>query len=92
MKNLLRRIFLPVLNVLESGEGAYSYRESHRKILIFVGGLFLVLSIVSGTAAIYAAQIGGVLPCLLFFLIGLVCIVVGLVGSDRAVAKIWGSK
>jgi hypothetical protein len=27
-----------------------------------------------------------------FFVVGVVCIVVGAVGSERAVAKLWGSR
>ncbi|VAW74868.1 hypothetical protein MNBD_GAMMA15-1176 [hydrothermal vent metagenome] len=88
----MRKLFLPILNLLESGEEEYRYKESHRKILLVVGGLFLFLSAVSATAAIIASQLGGLIPFLVFFLIGLVCEVVGLLGSDRAVAKIWGSK
>ncbi len=92
MKELLRNIFLPILRIFESGEGSYSYKESHRKILIFVGVLFLFLSAISATSAIISSQMSGIIPFLVFFLAGLVCEVVGLIGSNRAVAKIWGSK
>jgi len=32
------------------------------------------------------------LPIVLFFVISLVCFVVGLLGSDSAVARIWGTR
>lgn len=83
---------MPILRIFESGEGEYVYKKSHRKILLSVGALFLVLSAVSAISAITSAQLGGLIPFLVFFLVGLVCEVVGLLGSDRAVAKIWGSK
>ena len=92
MKNTLRKTFLPILRIFESGEGEYSYKQSHRKILLIVGVLFFVLSAVSAASAISSSQIGGLFPFLIFFLVGLVCEVVGLLGSNRAVAKIWGSK
>jgi hypothetical protein len=43
----------------------------------------------------FSAQVGGfggVLPALVFFAASFVSMVVGLLGSERAVAKIWGSK
>ena len=92
MKNSLRKLFLPILSIFESGEGEYSYKESHRKILLIVGALFLILSAVSAILAISSSQMGGLIPFLVFFLVGFVCEVVGLLGSNRAVAKIWGSK
>ena len=92
MKNSLRKIFLPILSIFESGEEEYNYKKSHRKILLIVGALFLILSAVSAISAISSSQLGGLIPFLVFFLVGLVCEVVGLLGSNRAVAKIWGSK
>lgn len=92
MKNSLRILFLPILSIFESGEGEYSYKKSHRKILLAVGALFLILSAVSATSAIISSQMGGLIPFLVFFLVGFICEVVGLLGSNRAVAKIWGSK
>lgn len=83
---------MPILNIFESGEGEYIYKASHRKILLIVGVLFLILSTVSAVSAVSSSQMGGVIPFLIFFIIGLVCEVIGLLGSDRAVSKIWGSK
>lgn len=92
MKKTLRKIFLPILRIFETGEGEYSYKKSHRSILLIVGVLFLFLSAGSAASAISSSQMGGIIPFLVFFLVGLVCEVVGLLGSNRAVAKIWGSK
>ncbi len=92
MKLMIRKIFSPVLKRFESGEGVYSYKPSHRKILVVVGCLFLVLSAVSGAAALATLQLGAAVPFLIFFCAGLLCLVVGAVGSDRAVANIWGNK
>lgn len=92
MRDFLRKIFAPILHVFESGDETYVYKPSHRKILLAVGGLFLFLSVISAIAAFNAPQTGGFIPFTIFFLVGLVCEIVGLSGNDRAVAKIWGSK
>nr|WP_237457527.1 hypothetical protein [Pseudomaricurvus sp. HS19] len=76
----------------EAGEGAFSYKKSHRTILVAVGCLFLVLSVGGLVAAIMAGQLSGALPVVVFFVVALVCVVVGGLGSDRAVAKIWGNR
>jgi hypothetical protein len=57
-----------------------------------VGVLFVLLSLVSLVAAVYAAQPGAWIPFVVFFSAGAVCLIVGFLGSDRAVAKIWGNK
>ena len=92
MKSTMRKLFSPILAYFESGEGAYSYKKSHRTILVIVGSLFLVLSCISIAAIVATLQVGAMIPILVFFLTGLVCLVVGGLGTDRAVAKIWGSK
>ncbi|PHS72026.1 MAG: hypothetical protein COB22_06325 [Cycloclasticus sp.] len=92
MKTLLRKICRLILRIFELGDEEYAYKSSHRKILVVVGGLFLFLSVVSAVAAVYASQPGAFIPFTVFFLVGFVCEVVGLLGNDRAVAKIWGSK
>jgi UDP-N-acetylmuramyl pentapeptide phosphotransferase/UDP-N-acetylglucosamine-1-phosphate transferase len=92
MKSTLRNLFHPILRLFEAGEGEYRYEKSHRKILLAVGGLFLFLSAVSAALALASSQWGGLAPVLVFFLLGLVCEVIGLLGNDRAVAKIWGNR
>ena len=92
MAKILRKIFQPILRIFESGDGEYRYEKSHRKILIAMGVLFLTLSTVSAVLAISSSEMGGLIPFLVFFMVGFVCEVVGLLGSNRAVAKIWGSK
>ena len=91
MKTRLQEIFSPVLGYFETGEGDYSYKDSHRKILVIVGVLFLGLSFVLLAAAIFTAQPGAAFPFLIFFVAGAVCVIVGGLGSDRAVAKLWGN-
>ena len=92
MKAQLKKVFSPILNIFESGDDEYRYKGSYRTVLIAVGVLFLLLSLVSLFAAFYAAQPGAWVPFSVFFALGCVCEIVAFLGSDRAVAKIWGNK
>jgi hypothetical protein len=92
MKIVLRRIFSPLLNYFEAGKGEFNYRKSHRTALIAAGGLFLILSLVCLWAALTTAQLGAFIPLFVFVTASLVCLVVGTLGNERAVATIWGSK
>ncbi|MDP1932674.1 MAG: hypothetical protein Q8L60_14565 [Gammaproteobacteria bacterium] len=92
MHTTLRKIFAPILDIFEKGDGPYVYRPSHRKILIAVGSLFLFLSFISLYFALAVGGSGAFVPTLVFFVVSTVCLVVGALGTERAVAKIWGSK
>lgn len=92
MKDVLRKVFWPILVFFEKDGNAEGYRPSHRKILLVVGFLFLVLSGVSLFFSVFAETFSALLPIVLFFVISLVCFVVGLLGSDSAVARIWGNR
>ncbi len=92
MKTMLRKLFAPILNYFESGEDDFSYKRSHRQILIIVGALFLTMAMFVAFFTVFAAEPGGILPTAVFFLIGAVCEIVGILGSDKAVAKIWKSR
>ncbi|MFN2362092.1 MAG: hypothetical protein ABR522_13580 [Marinobacter sp.] len=92
MKDVFRKVFWPILFFFEKGGSAEGYRPSHRKILLAVGFLFLLLSGVSLMAARVAESLGAVFPIVLFFVVSLVCFVVGLLGSNSAVARIWGNR
>ncbi len=91
MKKLLRSLFSPVLNIFESASDAFVYKPSHRIILVVMGVLFcglasLVLWFAQGQDPAY------LLPVIIFGGTGLVSLVIGLLGTDQAVAKIWGSR
>ena len=92
MKMALRRLFSPLLNYFEAWEGEFNYRRSHRTALIGAGVLFLILSLVSLWAALNTAQSGALIPLVVFVTASLVCLLVGILGNERAVATIWGSK
>lgn len=77
--------------MLESGNEEFAYRPSHRKILLAVGTLFSALAI----SVLFIApnlDAGSLMPVVVFGGAGMICLIVGTLGNDRAVAKIWGSK
>lgn len=92
MKAVLRKLCSPILGLFESGNEAYVYKPSHRKVLVILGMLCLIISLVSLVFTIKTSEPGGVLPILVFFMTGLVCEIVSLLGSERAVARIWSRK
>ncbi len=89
VKSLIRQLLSPLFRRLESGEGGYHYKRSHRVILLIMSGLFLFLASLS---LVIAPSIDYLFPVLIFGMTGLLGIVVGWAGTDEAVARIWGSK
>ncbi|MBE1299175.1 MAG: hypothetical protein GJ680_04630 [Alteromonadaceae bacterium] len=92
MKSILIKLFSPILNQFETQDVAPNYKSSHRIALNVVGSLFLVLSIGAGYAARFGDDLGFFIPVVVFFCLGLVALVVGTLGSNGAVWKIWGTK
>lgn len=92
MKASLRALFSPLLNPLERGDEPYVYKPLNRKILLAVSLLFSLLC----AALVYLipaeADKGYLVPVVVFGLVALVGFIVGLLGNDRAVAKIWGDR
>ena len=91
MKQQLRTLFSPLLKRFESGTEPFEYKPSQRKILIFVSIIF------SGLSALVVflsqgADPGYLFPAVVFGLIGFVGLVVGLLGNERAVSRIWGNR
>lgn len=54
-----------------------------------VGLLFLLLAAIAVYVSLQTDRLAGLLPATVFSAVGLVCEIVALLGSDRAVAKIW---
>ncbi len=92
MKTALRKVFWPILSFFENGTEAYNYKPSYRKITIFVGVLFLVLA----CGALYLTTLiegyGPFIPFIVFTAVSLVSLIVGSLGTERAISKIWGNK
>jgi hypothetical protein len=92
MKNSLTKVFWPILKIFETDEHPANYKKSHRVALNAVGALFMFLSLVSVAAASSVGGVGSLIPVIIFFCAGLVAGVVGTLGSNGAVSKIWGTK
>ena len=94
MKQTLRSIFKFILSPLESGNEPYQLKPFSRSVLITVGVLFTFLG--SSVVLVYfffsLSDLSFLLPSAIFTIGGLFCLIVGLLGNDRAVAKIWGSR
>lgn len=92
MRKLLTRVFWPILQFFETGEESANYKPSHRVVLNVVGTLFLVLSLGSAVAGHFSGSLASLIPVVVFFGVGLVALVLGTLGSNAAVCKIWGTK
>ncbi len=92
MKSLLRKIFSPILKPLEAGTDDYAYKPSHRTILIALGVLFTFLASVVLFFTQYTDDLGYFFPVIIFGGSGALSMIVGLLGTNRAIAKIWGSR
>lgn len=91
MRDLFRRLFAPILRPFERGGDPFEYKPSHRRILLimsvmFIGLAGLVLWVMPGFDPSY------LLPVIVFGGVGLLGILIGTLGEDRAVARIWGSR
>ncbi len=92
MKNSLRALFSPILNFFEKGDEPYTYKPLNRKILIFMSTLFLSLAIIVAYLSGDNSDPGYLIPVVVFSVMAIIGLVVGLLGNDRAVSKIWGSR
>lgn len=92
MVNLLRTIFSPILNIFEKNNDEFVYRTLNRKIVIFIS---VVFSLLAFGLPIYMPQLiamGYWFVMIVFGTLSLVGLIVGLLGSDKAVAKLLGSR
>ena len=89
MKKHLRRLFSPILNIFEKGDDNYSYKAQNRIVLIVMGALFWLLCAAVVFSSKYLEGYGYLFPAMVFFLVGFVGLLVGTLGSDKAVARIW---
>jgi hypothetical protein len=86
------KLFQPILRPFERGDEPFSYKPLNRKVLLAVGILFAILGAV---ATYFVVKLGGLaysFPVLVFWGASVVCLVIAVYGSDRAVSKIWGNR
>lgn len=92
MKNLFRTLFSPLLKLLEAGGEDYHYKPINRTVLLIFGVIFCSLGSFLLTIIPADSDVGYYLPVVVFITAGATGLIVGLLGNDRAVAKIWGNK
>ena len=91
MRALLRRLFKPLLDPFEKEGDGYVYKPSHRVILVVMSCLFLFL----GSLSFFLMPEGRwdyLLPLVVFGGAGLLGLIIGGLGKDVAVARLWGSR
>ncbi len=93
MKQLLRSVFAPLLGLFEGGNEPYQYKPSYRTILLVFAFLFGALAafVLWLMLSSDISQLGYFLPVLVFGGIGLLTLLVALLGTDRAVSRLWYS-
>lgn len=92
MKNLLKNIFSPILNIFENNNDEYIYRSLNRKIVLFISVVFSLLAFALPVFMPQLIQMGYWFVMLVFGGLSFVGLIVGLLGSDKAVAKLLGSR
>lgn len=92
MKNIARKIFSPMLNIFEKNNDEYIYHNHSRKIVLFISIVFLFLASALPVMMPEVIKMGYWFVMLVFGLLSLVGLVVGILGSDQAVAKLLGSR
>ena len=92
MRQFLRTLFSPLLNLVEDQQQqTYVYKRSHRTILIIMSIMFLSLA----SFVFYMIPAGRydyLLPVLVFGGAGLFGLIVGTLGTDQGVARLWRSQ
>lgn len=91
MKQALRWLCSPLLNLFESDDDTYIYKKSHRVILLCTSCLFLGLATLV-YFLIPANNSDYLFPVVVFGGAGLLGLIISGLGTERAVAKIWGSR
>lgn len=90
--SLARKLFAPLLDRLEAGEQPYRYTPKARLILWVTGLLFLALATGLAVFLPEGTDPAVLIPIGIFGLVGLFAIVVAWLGTERAVARVWGSR
>ncbi|MBT3504411.1 MAG: hypothetical protein HN475_01320 [Piscirickettsiaceae bacterium] len=92
MKQILRTLFSPILNIFEKGDDPFEYKSLNRKILIFMGFIFAGLATLVVLFVPEGVGLGYLIPVVVFGFVALITLVVGFLGNERAVTKIWGDR
>ena len=92
MKNTLKTIFSPILNIFEKNNNDFIYRSLNRKIVLFISVVFSLLAFGLPAYMPQLIEMGYWFVMIVFGGLSLVGLIVGILGSDKAVAKLLGSR
>ena len=92
MKEKLQRLFQPILKFFENDSPEYQITPTNRKVALCISitllGLAVLIIVIAGSQP-FTSYFP---PVLIFGSVGFVGTVVGLLGSDHAVAKLVGNR
>ena len=92
MINLLKQLFSPVLNIFEQNNDECLARPLNRKIVLFISVVFALLAFALPAFMPRLVEMGYWFVMIVFGSLAAVGLIVGLLGSDKAVAKLLGSR
>ena len=92
MIQILKNIFSPILNIFENNNDEFIYRSLNRKIVLFISVVFSLLAFALPLFMPKLIQMGYWFVMLVFGALSFVGLIVGILGSDKAVAKLLGSR
>jgi len=92
MKNILKTVFSPILNIFENNNDEFIYRSLNRKIVLFISSVFFLLAFALPVYMPQLVEMGYWFVMIVFGGLSFVGLIVGILGSDKAVAKLLGSR
>ena len=92
MKKTLQTIFSPILNIFEKNNDEFIYRTLNRKIVLFISSVFFLLAFGLPIYMPQLIEMGFWFVMIVFGGLSSVGLIVGIFGSDKAVAKLLGSR
>ncbi len=92
MKNTIKSLFSPLLNIFENNNDEFIVRPLNRKIVLFISSVFFLLAFGLPAYMPQLIQMGYWFVMLIFGALSSVGLIVGLLGSDKAIAKLLGSR
>jgi len=92
MKNILQKIFSPVLNIFEKNNDEFIYRKLNRKIVLFISSVFFFLAFGLPIYMPQLIEMGFWFVMIVFGSLSSVGLIVGIFGRDTAVANLLGRR
>lgn len=92
MKDRLRHLFHPILKFFENDSDDFKLTSTNRKVALFISVTFVIIAFLLPIIASTQPVTAYIFPVVVFGGIGFIGLVVGILGSDHAVAKLVGNR